>query len=87
MIFTNWKKRYIESYKSFNAVRISLERTIDAKEEMIQGLTSENKKLEKSNVALKSYNTKYKDRIKNLEERVNEQYVMIQELQKQIKKK
>ena len=87
MIFTNWKKKYIESYKSFNAVRISLERTIDAKDEMIKGLERENKKLEMSNIALKTYNKKYKEHMKALEETVNEQRVMIEELQKHIKKK
>lgn len=90
MLFKNWKKEYYNLKREYLNTKLALMRNIDSKDEAISNLTDqviEINKLKKSNSVLKSYNAKYKERIKAQDETIKEQLLLIETLQKENKKR
>lgn len=90
MFFKNWKREYHKLKREYLNCKLQLTKDIEEKEEMISHLFDQIvdiARLRKSNAVLKSYNTRYKERIKAQEETIKEQLLLIDTLQKENKKR
>lgn len=89
-IFKNWKKEYHNLKREYLSTKLALMRNIDSKDDAISILTNQlidYNSVKKSNAVLKSYNAKYKERIKAQDETIKEQLLLIETLQKENKKR